>query len=214
MGKYDYYEGKFPYASDVAVTLGNGTRAVVGRHTYGIESIAVHSWGSRGAFSIGRFSAIGQTQFFLGGNHPSHFLAQGLFLPKHFSNADAVESTVDNDSFFFKGDITIGSDVWIGNFSTIMSGVNVGDGAVIAANAHVVRDVAPYSMVGGNPAKHIKFRFSEDMIERLMVLRWWELDDDVINAILGRLRAKATPAELDELIGLCRDCKRTKIPRA
>jgi len=148
MKNYDYYEGKFPLPQDVTITLSNGANASVGRHTYGVELIKLHLWDSKNSFSIGRFSSIAHTQFFLGGNHPKHFFAQGMFLPKYFSNAGDIEESL-NEDFASNGNINIGSDVWIGNFSTIMSGINVGDGAVIAANAHVVSDVLPYSIVGG-----------------------------------------------------------------
>ena len=63
---------------------------------------------------------------------------------------------------------------------TIMSGVTVSDGAVIAANSHVVKDVEPYSIVGGNPARHIKYRFSQEQIEKLLKIGWWNWDDEKI----------------------------------
>lgn len=72
-----------------------------------------------------------------------------------------------------KGPITIGNDVWIGTGVQIMSGVTVGDGAVIAANSTVTHDVPPYAIVGGVPAKIIKFRFSQNKIDELLQLRWW-----------------------------------------
>jgi acetyltransferase-like isoleucine patch superfamily enzyme len=210
MGSFDYYEGKFPYSSDVIVELSSGISAFVGRHTYGIELIELHSWGSKSSFSIGRFSSIARTQFFLAGNHPSHFFSQGLFLPKYFANAETVEKTI-NDDFSSNGNICIGSDVWIGNFSTIMSGVKIGDGAVVAANAHVVRDVMPYSIVGGNPARHIRFRFPEAVVELMIELKWWEFDDEIINNILTRLRAAVTLAGLKELLQMSQGYKRARI---
>lgn len=79
------------------------------------------------------------------------------------------------------GDVNIGNDVWIGENVTIMSGVTIGDGAVIANNSHVVKDVEPYSMVGGNPAKMIKKRFSDEQIKKLLEIKWWYWDDDLIN---------------------------------
>ncbi len=75
---------------------------------------------------------------------------------------------------------TIGNDVWIGMNAIIMRGVQIGDGAVIAAGSVVTKDVSPYSIVGGNPAKHIKFRFSEDTIERLLEMKWWNWSEDKI----------------------------------
>lgn len=73
-----------------------------------------------------------------------------------------------------KGDIIIGNDVWIGYGAVIMAGVHIGDGAIIAACAVVTKDVPPYTIVGGIPAKEIRKRFDADIIERLLMLKWWE----------------------------------------
>lgn len=73
-----------------------------------------------------------------------------------------------------KGDIVVGSDVWIGFEAVILSSVTIGDGAVIGARAVVTKDVPPYTIVGGVPAKPIRKRFSDETIERLEALRWWD----------------------------------------
>jgi acetyltransferase-like isoleucine patch superfamily enzyme len=80
-----------------------------------------------------------------------------------------------------KGDVIIGNDVWTGANVTIMSGVTIGDGAVIAANSHVVKNVEPYSIVGGNPAKLIRYRFTEEQIHHLLQIKWWNWPEDKIN---------------------------------
>ncbi len=72
----------------------------------------------------------------------------------------------------------MGNDVWVGSHVLMKGGITIGDGAVIAAGAVVVRDVPPYAIVGGVPAKIIKYRFSQDIIEKLMELKWWSLTDD------------------------------------
>ncbi len=77
----------------------------------------------------------------------------------------------------------IGNDVWIGHNASIMSGVTIGDGAVIAANAVVTKDVPPYAIVGGVPAKIIRYRFDEQTITDLLELKWWDLPDDVIETL-------------------------------
>lgn len=74
----------------------------------------------------------------------------------------------------------IGNDVWIGMNVIIMRGVNIGHGAVIAAGSVVTRDVAPYSIVGGVPAKHLRFRFTEKQIEELLKIKWWDWDESKI----------------------------------
>jgi acetyltransferase-like isoleucine patch superfamily enzyme len=76
-----------------------------------------------------------------------------------------------------KGDVVIGNDVWIGDNVTIMSGVTVGDGAIIAAYSHIVKDVEPYSVVGGNPGKFIRYRFRKDQIEKLLQIKWWDWEE-------------------------------------
>ena len=80
----------------------------------------------------------------------------------------------------FKGDTVIGNDVWIGQNVTIMPGVKVGDGAIIAANSTVVKNIEPYTIYGGNPAKFIKKRFSDEKVEFLLNLQWWNWDEEKI----------------------------------
>jgi hypothetical protein len=83
-----------------------------------------------------------------------------------------------------RGDIVIGSDVWIGLNVFIGSGVTIGDGAVIGAHAVVTRDVPPYAVAGGNPARVIRYRFSETQIEALLAIRWWDWSDEVVDRYL------------------------------
>ena len=98
------------------------------------------------------------------------------------------------------GDVNIGNDVWIGNFATIVSGVTIGDGAVIATNAHVVKDVSPYEIVGGNPAKSIKFRFDEEIRNLLLELKWWDLPVHQIVEINRILCSPPTAETIKDLI--------------
>ncbi len=86
-----------------------------------------------------------------------------------------------------KGDVQIGNDVWIGANVTIMSGVTVGDGAVLANNSHIVKDVESYSIVGGNPAHFIKYRFSKEHINALLKIAWWNWEDEKINEAIPYL---------------------------
>ncbi|AOT07870.1 Vat family streptogramin A O-acetyltransferase [Pseudoalteromonas luteoviolacea] len=89
----------------------------------------------------------------------------------------------------FKGDTEIGNDVWIGYESTIMPGVKIGNGAIIASKSVVTQDVPPYSIIGGNPAKVIKMRFEQDVIEMLQDIAWWnwpvEKVTEHLEAIVG-----------------------------
>lgn len=81
---------------------------------------------------------------------------------------------------YSKGDITIGSDVWIGMEVTVIDGVSIGDGAVIGARSLVTRDVRPYEIVGGNPARHIRMRFDPGVITHLLEIKWWDWPEDKI----------------------------------
>ena len=83
-----------------------------------------------------------------------------------------------------KGDIVIGNDVWIGYEAVIMAGVHIGDGAIIAARAVVTKDVPPYTIVGGTPAKEIRKRFDADVIQQLLMLKWWNWSTDKIRQCL------------------------------
>ncbi|MCL4154773.1 UNVERIFIED_CONTAM: hypothetical protein GTU68_004383 [Idotea baltica] len=89
-----------------------------------------------------------------------------------------------------KGDLIIGNDVWIGYNATIMAGITIGDGAIIATNATVVKDVAPYTIVGGNPAREIRKRFSDKEIEKLLDLKWWDRDINWITEHVSELTGK------------------------
>jgi hypothetical protein len=96
-----------------------------------------------------------------------------------------IKTVVKNNSKNTNGSVKIGNDVWIGHGSTIMSGVTIGDGVIIAANSHVVKSVEPYSIVGGNPAKHIKYRFSPEQIKNLLEIKWWDWSDFRINKYMN-----------------------------
>jgi virginiamycin A acetyltransferase len=127
---------------------------------------------------IGKFCMIASDVKFImnGANHLTKSLSTYPFAI--FGNG--WEHAMDGKTYPQKGDINIGNDVWIGYNATIMAGVTIGDGAIIATNATVIKDVAPYSIVGGNPAKEIKKRFSEDTISKLLELKWWSWDIEKI----------------------------------
>jgi carbonic anhydrase/acetyltransferase-like protein (isoleucine patch superfamily) len=83
-----------------------------------------------------------------------------------------------------KGDVIIGSDVWIGTEAVILSGVKVGDGAVIGARAVVAKDVPPYAVVAGNPSRIVKWRFEPAIVERLLRVAWWNWSEESIDKVL------------------------------
>lgn len=128
---------------------------------------------------IGKFCSIGSgATFILAGNqgHNISWISTFPFDTNIFPNA--------KNAFKRKGDTIIGSDVWIGTEAMIMPGVNIGHGAVIASRAVVTKDVPPYTIVGGNPAKEIKKRFSDEEIEHLLNISWWNWNVQTINDAL------------------------------
>lgn len=147
--------------------------AFIGKHSYG--PISVFSWEGEERLHIGSFVSIASDcLFLLGGNHN---LYRASTYPFHidFDSFPKVES-------LSKGNIVIKDDVWIGTGSMILSGVTVGQGAVIAACSVVTKDVKPYSVVGGNPAKLIKYRFDEELRRECMrVLDYSKFTDDFMN---------------------------------
>ena len=148
-----------------------------GKYTYGNPNIF---WENENAkLVIGNFCSIApNVNIYLGGNHRTDWVTTYPFGHIHnniFNNFDGIGHPST------KGDVIIGNDVWIGTNVTIMSGIIIGDGAVIANNSHIVKNVEPYSLVGGNPGKLIKYRFSNEQIQKLLEIKWWYWDDEKIN---------------------------------
>ena len=134
---------------------------------------------------IGKFCMIasGVTFIMNGANHLTDAVSTYPFAI--FGNG--WEHSMEGKAYPNKGDTVIGNDVWIGYNATIMAGVKVGDGAIIATNSTVTKDVEPYSIVGGNPAREIRKRFSDDEIKKLLALRWWDWDAEKITRNLQYL---------------------------
>jgi acetyltransferase-like isoleucine patch superfamily enzyme len=148
-----------------------------GKHTYGSPHVYYTDSGAK--LTIGSFCSIAaNVHIYLGGNHRTDWTTTFPFGHAHphiFNNFNGIGHPAT------KGDVIIGNDVWIASNVTIMSGVTIGDGAIIANNSHVVKNVEPYSLVGGNPAKLIKYRFSPEQIEKLLQIKWWDWNDEKIN---------------------------------
>ena len=135
---------------------------------------------------IGKFCSIACGAQFLmnSANHALGSLSTYVF-PIFYEEWDhGMEVT---EAWDHRGDIVIGNDVWIGRESVIMPGVNIGDGAIVAACSVVTRDVQPYSVVGGNPARLIKRRFDDELIQILLALKWWDFEADQLADILPLL---------------------------
>ncbi|WP_210366838.1 Vat family streptogramin A O-acetyltransferase [Bacillus sp. REN3] len=128
---------------------------------------------------IGKFCSIGPGTTFImnGANHRM----DGSTYPFNIFGNGWENYTPTLENLPFKGDTEIGNDVWIGRDVTIMPGVKIGDGAIVAAESVVTKNVDPYTIVGGNPSKLIKKRFSDDVIEDWIKLQWWNQDINLIN---------------------------------
>jgi virginiamycin A acetyltransferase len=126
-------------------------------------TLGIHNF-FNGEISIGKYCQIGGYVAFHASNHPISYLTTYI-----------NKSLFDGELFSLKQNnpITLGNDVWVGHGVIVLSGVTVGDGAILAAGSVVTKDVAPYSIVGGNPSKLIRKRFSDNVIDELISLQWW-----------------------------------------
>lgn len=126
---------------------------------------------------IGSYCSIGSgVSFIMAGNQGHRYDWISSFPFFYMSEIDAFQAS--KDGFQKAGDTIVGNDVWIGSEAMIMPGIKIGDGAVIGSRALVTKDVEPYSIVGGNPAKLIKKRFSDTTIEKLLEMSWWDWDEN------------------------------------
>ena len=175
---------------------------IVGDYTYYDDFEDVHNFEKNVKYHfdftgdqliIGKFCMIASDVKFImnGANHLSNAISTYPFAV--FGNG--WENAMEGKTYPNKGNIEIGNDVWIGYNATIMAGVKIGDGAIIATNATVVSDVKPYTIVGGNPAREIKKRFSSEIIERLLKLQWWNWDIEKITKNVQNL----TDLDIDKL---------------
>ena len=172
----------------------NSPNIVVGEYTYYDDFEDVHNFERNVRYHfdftgdkliIGKFCMIASGVKFVmnGANHLTDSLSAYPFA----IFGKGWEKAMEGKSYPLKGDTIIGNDVWIGHNATLMPGVTIGDGAIIATNSTVVKDVEPYAVVGGNPAREIKKRFPEETIEKLLQLKWWDWSLEKINDNLQNL---------------------------
>lgn len=150
---------------------------------------------------IGKFCSIacGTKFLFNCANHALKSLSTYTF-PLFYEEWELEKSNITT-AWDNKGDIVIGNDVWIGYEVVIMAGVHIGDGAIIAARAVVTKDVPPYTIVGGTPAKEIRKRFDTEMIQQLLKLKWWDWSTNKIRQCLPYI----AEGKLDELLAMKKD---------
>ncbi len=154
----------------------------VGHHTYGELFVLTENYGAK--LKIGDFCSIASNVIFIPiSDHPTSYISTYPF---------KVHVMGEKFEAVSKGDIIVDDDVWIGAGATIMSGVHIGQGAVIAAGAVVTKDVPPYAIVGGVPARVIKYRFDEETIQKLLQIDFSRLDDSLIRTHIDDLYTTVT----------------------
>nr|WP_251137413.1 CatB-related O-acetyltransferase [Exiguobacterium sp. s150] len=165
--------------SSISKNVSVRNRVSIGNHSY-INSGSYISEGVK----IGNFTSISYDCKISPSEHPTNFISTS---PRFYGNSDILNNQI---VFQQKKGSEIGNDVWIGANCIILRGVNIGDGAIVAAGSIVTKDVLPYSIVGGVPAKLIKMRFDDDQISFLLGWEWWNLTDENIANYKGIFMAK------------------------
>ena len=154
-----------------------------GKFSYG--SPKIHRWGNKGKILIGSFCSFGPNiDIYMGADHRFDFITTSPLGADTFNNAF---SKAHKNFLLDRGDLIIGNDVWVGAESKIFSGIEIGTGAIIGAGSVIRKNIEPYTIVYGNPAKEISKRFNEKIIKRLLDSEWWNLNDDNINELSNLL---------------------------
>ena len=152
----------------------------IGAYSYGVP--VVHDWNEGTTLRIGAYCSIARNvHIFLGGNHRTDWVSSYPF-PAYFPEASHIK-----DYGGSRGDVVIGSDVWLCSNCTILSGVTIGHGAVIASGTVICRDVKPYAVMAGNPAQQVRWRFDEPTRMALLDSAWWNWPEEEIRQIVGKL---------------------------
>ena len=163
---------------------------IVGDFTYIADSefenhvTNFYPW-SRDKLMIGKFCQIASGVEFMM-NDANHQMSAVSTFPFYTLEGWDMKPPAPSD-MRFKGDTVIENDVWIGQNAVILPGVHIGDGAIIGANSIVARDVEPYTIVAGNPARVIRKRFDDEMITLMERFKWWDMDIDTINSLIPLL---------------------------
>jgi acetyltransferase-like isoleucine patch superfamily enzyme len=177
-------------------------RVVYGRHSYGVPTLHVFVH-DRTRLVVGNFCSIGGN-YLLGGQHAiRHVTTYPLRI--NFG----LEGAGDDGMPARRGDIVVGNDVWTGYGTYIVGGVTIGDGAVVATGSVVTKDVPPYAIVGGTPAKIIKYRHTEEQRAALLDIRWWDWSDEQVLAAVPHLAND----DIDAFIAYARENHPTSVPR-
>lgn len=146
---------------------------------------------------IGKYCSIAPHVYISPYEHPSKYLSTSpTFYKLHTKNGIMPSNQPDDPFIFedFKG-CNIGNDVWIAVNAVILDGITIGDGAIIAANSTVTHDVPPYAIVAGTPARIIKYRFSQEIIEKLLEIKWWDLPPELLKNLPHRVESAIATLE-------------------
>jgi phosphonate metabolism protein (transferase hexapeptide repeat family) len=146
---------------------------------------------------IGKFCSIAAMTRINPGNHPMHRASQAHFTYRASAYFPGEEDEQEFFAWRRAHRVTIGNDVWIGHGAIVLPGRSIGDGAVIAAGSIVTKDVAPYSIVGGNPARPIRPRFPAEIAARMLALAWWDWPHEQLHAALADFRKLSAEEFLD-----------------
>jgi len=152
------------------------------RGTYFDRNVNIISWSDQYIIKLGKYNSIGRDcNFFLHANHRADWITttSQLWGPV---TPEIAQMHMNIGHPACKGNINVGNDVWIGAKSTIMSGVTIGDGAIIGSTSTVAKDVPPYAIVVGNPGKVVRYRFTQAQIDGLLQIQWWNWDEEKIKA--------------------------------
>lgn len=150
-----------------------GDQYEIGEYTYGKPEVV--SWGKEATLKIGKYCSISRdVVIFPGSEHRTDWISTYPF-PIFLEEGRSIQGHPST-----KGDVIIGNDVWIGFNVIIISGVMIGDGAAIGTGSVVSKDVPPYAIVSGNPARIVRYRFHEEAVQKLLQIRWWDWPDEKV----------------------------------